>query len=147
MRQTIAIWLAISFLVTALTAAEPDPRIPPIVELKGLKANREVFKVAKRGKPIEVRSAEDAKDFFSKEALKTLVEKVDFDQQIVLIFAWRGSGQDKLKYDVAESMPEQVMFRLIPGRTRDLRPHLHICALRSNVKWSVVGRRGKAGIR
>ena len=71
------------------------------------------------------------------DALAALKKQVDFDEQFVLLFAWRGSGQDKLTYVVAESFPEQITFRIEPGRTRDLRPHVHIYALRSNVKWSV----------
>ena len=37
----------------------------------------------------------------------------------------------------AESFPEQITFRIQPGRTRDLRPHVRVFALRGNVKWSV----------
>ena len=61
--------------------------------------------------------------------------QVDFEKQLVLLFAWRGSGQDQLEYTVAESYPEQVTFRYVPGRTRDLRPHVSIYALRKNVTW------------
>ena len=146
MQHLVRFTVAISFLVTAVVAAEPDPKIPPILELKGLMTKPAVFTAAKRGKPIEVRSTDDAKPLFTTKALNTLGERVDFDQQIVLVFAWRGSGQDRLKYDVAESFPEQVTFRLIPGRTRDLRPHVHVFALRSNVQWSVAGaQRNAAG--
>ena len=66
-----------------------------------------------------------------------LAEKVDFAQQMVLVFAWRGSGQDKLDSQVAESYPEQITFLHTKGRTKDLRPHLEVYALRSNVKWTV----------
>ena len=64
---------------------------------------------------------------------------VDFSQQCLLVFAWRGSGQDKLDYSVAESFPEQVAFAYQPGRTRDLRPHVKVFAVRANVNWSVRG--------
>ena len=33
--------------------------------------------------------------------------------------------------------PEQVSFHLKPGRTRDLRRHVKVYVLRSNVKWKV----------
>ena len=147
MKHLVRVAVAISFLFTAVAAAEPDPKIPPILELKGLMTKPDVFTVAKRGKPMEVRSTDDAKEFFTTKALSTLGERVDFNQQIVLIFAWRGSGQDRLKYDVAESYPEQVTFRLIPGRTRDLRPHVHVFALRSNVEWSVAAAQRNAAKR
>lgn len=133
--------IALSFLIlgtlTSLTmAAAPDPSIVPIKELK-VKPEASAFKAGGRNKPITIKSQKDAKKHFSEESLKALAKAVDFKQQVVLVFAWRGSGQDKLSYDVAESFPEQVQFKLTPGRTRDLRPHLHVYALRSNVKWSV----------
>ena len=66
-----------------------------------------------------------------------IATKVDFKKQIVLVFAWRGSGGDKLEYQILESFPEQIPFSLRPGVTDDLRSHSRVFALRSNVKWSV----------
>ena len=43
----------------------------------------------------------------------------------------------EVNVNIAESYPEQVFFTYKPGRTRDLRPHVYVFALRSNVKWSV----------
>jgi hypothetical protein len=53
----------------------------------------------------------------------------------VLVFAWRGSGQDKLEVDVMESYPEQLRFVYTPGRTRDLRPHVAVFVVRSDVSY------------
>lgn len=132
--------------LASLTSAEsknppepPDPKTGPpvaIVEVKGVKPLPKAFKPQGFRKPIEIKSAEDAAKSFGKEAAAKLAEKVDFAEQIVLVFAWRGSGQDKLTYQVAESFPEQITFTRKPGRTRDLRPHVHVFALRNNVKWS-----------
>jgi hypothetical protein len=55
----------------------------------------------------------------------------------VLVFAWQGSGGDKLEYAILESFPEQIPFSLRPGLTDDIRSHTRVFALRSNVKWSV----------
>ena len=90
--------------------------------------------------PVELTSLEDAKKHFEGDALDQLKAKVDFGNQIVLVFAWRGSGQDKLDYVVMESFPEQIAFSYRPGRTRDLRPHVHVFAFRSNVKWRAGGK-------
>jgi len=90
--------------------------------------------------PVELTSLEDAKKHFEGDVLDQLKAKVDFGNQIVLVFAWRGSGQDKLDYVVMESFPEQIAFSYRPGRTRDLRPHVHVFALRSNVKWRAGGK-------
>lgn len=122
-------------LPLAVSAAEPDPKIPPIQIVKAAKPDASVFKAANRQKPLVIESQKAAAEHFSEDALTALVKQVDFEQQVVLVFAWRGSGQDRLSFEVAESYPEQVFFRYKPGRTRDLRPHLYVFALRSNVKW------------
>ena len=136
MHNTLLALVALTVSANAY-AAEPDANTPPIKEIKNISPNPDVFTAAKRGEALVLKTSDEAAKYFSEEALATLKENVDFDQQIVLLFAWRGSGQDKLIYDVAESFPEQIAFAIKPGRTRDLRPHVHIFALRSNVKWSV----------
>ncbi len=131
---------AILLCPSVLKAAEPDAPLPAIKKIDA-KPSADVFKAAKRNEPLALRTAEEAAKYFDKEGLAALEKKVDFEKQLVLVFAWRGSGQDKLTYDVAESFPEQIQFKIKPGRTRDLRSHLHVFALRSNVKWRVgVGR-------
>ena len=135
--RTLIVLTASAVFAASLPAAEPDASIPPIQEIKDAQPGPEVFKAAKRGEPLVLKTADEAEKYFGDDALATLKEKVDFEQQIVLVFAWRGSGQDKLTYAVAESFPEQIRFKIEPGRTRDLRPHLHVFALRKNVKWSV----------
>jgi hypothetical protein len=108
----------------------------PIAELKGVIPSRAAFAAAKRTKPIEIRSQEDAAKYFDGKNLKAL-SAIDFKKQLVLVFAWRGSGGDRLSFVVAESFPEQIQFTINPGRTRDLRSHTAVYALRLNVKWSV----------
>lgn len=122
-------------LPATLALAAPDATIPPIKDVKGIKPNDTVFKAATLQKPLVIKSEKEAAEHFGMDALSALKKQVDFEQQIVLVFAWRGSGQDRLAYDVAESFPEQVFFRYKPGRTKDLRPHTYVFALRSNVKW------------
>jgi len=111
---------------------------PPIVELStaGISPQPSVFDAAGATAPLVIKSEQDAAAHFAKEDLPKLAKLVDFSSQVVLIFAWKGSGGDKLTFTIAESAPEQVTFTLIRGRTRDLRPHIHIYALRSDVKWS-----------
>ena len=109
--------------------------VPPIQAVKGVKPKPSVFKAAGRSKPLIIRSEKEAGEHFADAAVATLKRQVDFRQQIVLVFAWRGSGQDRLAYRVAESYPEQVFFTFRRGRTRDLRPHVRVYAVRSNVTW------------
>lgn len=122
---------------TAVSAADRAAKLPPIRAVKNAKPNKGVFAVASRKKPLIIRSEKDAAKHFTKKGLAELKKQVDFGKQIVLVFAWRGSGQDRLAYDVLESFPEQVVFKYKPGRTRDLRPHIYMYVLRSNVKWKI----------
>ena len=118
----------------AETSATAEEMLPPIQDITDIKANEEIWKVAKRGVPLTFRSKSEAARYFSEPQLKLLLKKVDFQKQTLLVFAWRGSGQDKMTYTIAESFPEQITFKILPGRTRDLRPHLKIYAIRKNVK-------------
>jgi hypothetical protein len=132
--HTLALLLAPVVPLVCLAAAKA---VPPIVAIEGAQPKPTVFDAAKRDAPLVIRSKDKAANYFAEDALAALSKQVDFEQQFVLIFAWRGSGQDRLSYAVAESFPEQILFTLTPGRTRDLRPHVYVYALRSNVKWTL----------
>jgi hypothetical protein len=124
------------FLVSTVVAGSAEPEtLPPIERLKEITPKASVFEAVKGNDPLVVKSAEEAAKHFDEEALAALKKRVDFQKQIVLVFAWKGSGQDKLDYKVLESFPEQVVFELTPGRTKDLRSHTHVYVLRANVKW------------
>lgn len=140
MTRIVPVFLLFASLpLAAAASAEPKAKLPPIkaVQIVKPKGKSTGFKTASREKPLIIRSEQNAAKHFSKEALAKLKKQVDFKRQFVLVFAWRGSGQDRLRYDVGESFPEQIFFRYKPGRTRDLRPHVYVFALRSNVKWTV----------
>ncbi|MDA7977903.1 MAG: hypothetical protein MPJ50_03930 [Pirellulales bacterium] len=114
----------------------------PIVAVS-VEPNEDVFEKSGHSKPLVLQSKQDATKYFGEKQLAKLTDQVDFSKQMVLVFAWRGSGQDKLEYVVMESYPEQIAFSHQPGRTRDLRPHVKVFALRSNVKWSCKKQQGQ----
>ncbi|MDE0597328.1 MAG: hypothetical protein OSB65_18960 [Roseibacillus sp.] len=109
----------------------------PITELKDLRAEKAVFAGATRIRPIILKSLKDGIKYFEKDALSTISNAVDFEKQIVLIFAWKGSGQDRFTVAGTEDHPGQIKFSYKPGRTKDLRPHIKIFVLQSDLKWSV----------
>lgn len=131
-------WIMSGLLV--LASAGVAAAQPALVELKVV-PKKSVFKGSSWKTPLVLKSAEEAGKHFDEKALAVLKEKVDFGKQIVLVFAWMGSGQDKLSYVIQESFPEQIPFSLQPGRTRDLRQHVRVFVLRSNVRWSIAGKR------
>ena len=108
----------------------------PIKEIKKLNVTKDAYDSKRAAdKAILIKDEKTAKKYFDEDNLKKLMENVDFENQHVLVFAWQGSGQDKLTFEVAESYPEQISFTLTRGRTRDLRQHKRIFVIRSNVKW------------
>ncbi|MBM4043218.1 MAG: hypothetical protein FJ290_32420 [Planctomycetes bacterium] len=119
----------------AAVASPPAAAVPPITELQNVVPKPTAFGNVR--KPHVLRSEKEAAEHFDEGELAKLKQQVDFSKQFVLLFAWQGSGQDRLEHAVAESYPEQVFFTYKPGRTRDLREHVRLYALRSNVTWSV----------
>ncbi len=107
----------------------------PIRLLAGTTPLDTVYEDSRWDRPRVIKDRQSAAKYFAPQQVENLVQKVDFSQQVVLLFAWRGSGQDRLKYEVRESYPEQVEFKYQPGRTRDLRSHSHVYVLRRNVAW------------
>jgi len=142
----------IALIALGLIAGEPDaaeeaaPGVEPVKEVQ-VDPTDAAFDDSSATQPIEITSLEDAEPYFEKAALATLEAGVDFEKQTVLLFAWRGSGQDKLAVMAgeAEDGVEQVVFTYTAGMTRDLRPHTAVYAVRSGVAWRV--ERGAAGIR
>ena len=131
--KTLLASLCLLLVATLSASAAAGEGLPPIKEVSA-KPKANVFKTAKRKKPIVLKSEDDAAKYFGDAELAKLKKVVDFEKQFALVFAWRGSGQDKLNM---ESFPEQIVFSIRPGRTRDLRPHVHVFVLRANVRWSV----------
>jgi len=126
--------------------AAPNEGLPPVAEVKGVRPLPAAFKAAKRLQPIQLKSEKEAARFFKPTDLKKIVKQVNFDRQFVLVFAWRGSGGDRLTVAETFARPENVRhveFRLRPGKTRDLRPHVHVYAVRSDVKWKVTAKRAR----
>lgn len=126
-------------LLFALSAYGEKAEPPAVEQLADIAPQSSVFEAVKGKEPLVIKSAAEAANQFDKEALAALTRQVDFNKQIVLVFAWQGSGQDVLEYKVLESFPEQVIFALTPGSTEDLRSHMRVYVLRSNVRWKRAG--------
>ena len=127
--------LKLASLSILLATAGTTSAQEPIVGISA-KPNESIFKDSAWNRPLVIKPREDAAKHFGKDAIEVLMKKVDFEKQIVLVFAWEGSGGDRLKYVVAESFPEQIFFSMQQGMTFDLRQHALVYALRSNVRWS-----------
>lgn len=125
-------------VLIAVAPAEDKKAKEAIVEIPNDKADKIETKGGKATAPTAVTTEKELEKAIPDEDTRKRVAKlVDFKEQVLLVFAWEGSGGDKLEYVVLESFPEQIRFTLKPGATDDLRKHVKLFALRSNVKWSV----------
>lgn len=123
-------------LLFSTTASWADA---PIKEIEGLKLKISSSNLGGVQKPLMIRSKDEAAIYFDVKSSAALKNEVNFSKQKVLVFVWRGSGQDRLPYVVLESFPEQIRFSYQRGRTRDLRQHFKVFVVRSNVKCSING--------
>src|SRR5262245_23492463 len=114
------IHLSFFALLASTALAEKPSEAPALLEVQNLETKEAVFKASAATKPIVLKTEKEAAEYFAADELAKLQKQnVDFKNQIVLIFAWQGSGQDKLSYSIAESYPEQIRFTYAPGRTKD----------------------------
>lgn len=140
-RPAMLAWL--SFMTVSVTGiAQAHSVLPPIQEVNGLSAHAEFSGNAFGGPPLVLKSDGDADRVLSENSSTRLKDTVNWNQQVALVFAWQGSGQDRLRFNVLESAPEQIAFEFVPGRTRDLRRHCVVFLLRGDVTWNIRGRRG-----
>lgn len=110
---------------------------PPLVTVEGAQVNPEVFTRASATEPLVISTREGLEKAFTKAGVTAVTKQVSLEGQTVVVFAWKGSGRDRIETQIAESFPEQVTFVYSRGLTRDLRSHVKVYALRNNVKWTV----------
>ncbi|MFO0865573.1 MAG: hypothetical protein U0744_13140 [Gemmataceae bacterium] len=136
-------WCAAAGLLLAFGGAAAHA-IPPVgakeekndatvvAELKNLTPKDTAFVTGRPPQPRVLKSEKDAAAYFDDAGLAQLRQQVDFGKQAVLLFAWRGSGQDKLTAVAGATFVHKA------GLTRDLRPHVAAYALPANARWRVV---------
>lgn len=91
-----------------------------------------------RVEPRVFRAAEDLPEVFGDGPAEAISGRIDWERQLLVFFQWAGSGQDRLAHAVeAENDKRAIVFTFTPGRTRDLRPHAQLYALRKDVPWKV----------
>ena len=61
-----------------------------------------------------------------------LPPEVNFDAEQVIIFAWSGSGQDKIEYEKIDNIYHFVYKR---GQAKDLKHHLKIVSVPKKYDW------------
>ena len=116
---------ALLFVSSLALAAEDKPAIKEI-PTKDLKVM--VIRGGKATEPATITSAEDlAKSPVVKDAADDLKKQIDFAKEKLVVFAWAGSGQDKVAGELkSEDKKMTAQFTYTRGLTRDLRQHVHL---------------------
>jgi len=135
--QFMAFLLPFLLLFLALNGQAQAGGFPPVTRMDAIAVKPLVFEAASHKHPLPIRSAKEAAAYFPAPDLARLRRQVDFSRQVVLLFAWRGSGQDRLEYLEQTSPPAAVVFTYTPGLTRDLRAHHQVFVLQADRVWSV----------
>ena len=135
MRLTVlALFVAAPLLLASQDSEPKDTKVPAIKEIdmvKGLTPG----KPGGATKPTKVSNAEELEKLVpAKENRDELLKKVDLKKQYLLVFAWAGSGGDRLSHKLDKN---EVTFSYKRGLTRDLRRHLKVYALAKDTKYKV----------
>lgn len=86
-------------------------------------------------KPTVIDSDAELRKIFKDKAVENRLDReVNFNKQKLLVFAWSGSGGDKLGYKIDN---REVLFQFQPGMTKDLRPHVELFTLDKDAKYRV----------
>ena len=129
-------------LLTLVLNTQPHAGgFPPVTRIDAIAVQAQVLESAWHNpaaswrKPVLMRSSDEAAAYFAEPDLARLRREVDFSKQVVLLFVWHGSGQDRMEPLAQTSSPGTVVFAYTPGLTRDLRAHHRVFVLRSDVTW------------
>jgi hypothetical protein len=133
----LAAWSLI--LLSAALVGGQDPKgkaeIAREIDLTGFPGARERGDVRK---PTRITSADElAKALPDKAWQERIANQVDFAKEYLLLFAWAGSGQDKLTFQAWQAIVPGVEFVYTEGRTDDLRSHFRLFAVAKNLIWQV----------
>lgn len=94
----------------------------------------------KATEPTSITSADDlAKNEVVKGEADALKKQIDFAKEKLVVFAWGGSGGDKLAADLkVEDKKATATFSLTRGLTRDFRQHFHLYVVPKDAEVKVV---------
>jgi len=111
-------------------------RLIPAVDLK-VKAPDKGGNVSE---PAVITSADDlAKSPVVKDAADELKEKIDFDKEKLVVFAWNGRAKDVVGPTAAKTTDKKttVVFTFTPGATKEDRQHIRLYAVPKDVEVKV----------
>jgi len=122
--------LACFVLLSCVPTLLADPAVPKAPAAREIKLTGLRLPARPGGltKPTKISSEADlAKAVPDKDARAAIAKQVDFKSEYLLLFAWSGSGGDRLSFRLDKDKNEAI-FASSRGRTRDLRRHVKLFA-------------------
>jgi len=110
MRWTTATLALLGFLALCTADDKTDPKVQPVRELivKDLKIGKVK---AKLDEPAKVTNAEElAKLVADKDEAAKIAKEIDFAKEYLIVFAWEGSGQDRLDHAIKAEKDDPVPY-------------------------------------
>jgi hypothetical protein len=138
-----------AFVVGSLAFADDEKKDKdkPTVKEIATKDLKVTFpKMGKVTEPATIKTAEELKkNPVVGAASEAIAKQVDFEKQNLLVFAWAGSGQDKVTASIgADSDKKSIVYvEYLPGKTRDLRQHVRLFTVPKDLKVVVEMGRGQ----
>ncbi|AMV30390.1 hypothetical protein VT84_38715 [Gemmata sp. SH-PL17] len=127
-------------LMLVVGAAFADESAKPVARAIDLKDVRVVAQSdGGKPKPSEIKSAKELADsllFADATGRDAIKKQVDFEKEKIVVFAWSGSGQDKLTAAMSKD-GKTAEFTLKTGLTDDLRRHALVFAVPKDAKVEV----------
>lgn len=131
--------LAAALIAAPAVAADDKPLVKelPTKDLK-LAPPPDDGGVSFGGPAVVASAAELEKNPVLKDAAAEVKKLIDFDKQKLLVFAWSGSGQDKVAVTAeVKDGKTALAVTYTPGRTRDLRQHVKLFAVPKDAELPV----------
>jgi hypothetical protein len=139
--RVCAILTALFVASLTLTAQDKDKDKdkPAIKEISTKDLKLAFPRGGKATEPKEIKTAEElAKNEVIGGEAKAIQKHLDFEKQKLVVFAWGGSGQDKLAGELKTADKKTTaVFTYTRGLTRDFRQHIHLFAVPKDAEVKV----------
>lgn len=126
MKILVSAFSVLAALTLSSVAKDKDTSV--ITQLTPIEITKTTYLGSNKRKQIRIGDVDTAKLHLKGETLKK-IQNLDFSKQHALLFVWRGSGGDRLKFAIDESNPKKIKFKLHYGRTRDMVSHRKLFVL------------------
>jgi hypothetical protein len=135
MIRSLAVAIALAGIGIAL--AEDKPKPGPVVAIPLEATDKVSVKSGDWDKPHPIAADDDLKKFITDAPTrKKILESVDFNTHVLLLFAWQGSGGDRVAAKIVEEAPKEVRFTMKAGATDDIRQNVQLFAVAKETRWT-----------